>query len=122
MLKGGCTMATQAINLEARASSLKSVLSNRAQKRVIDEALQAANGDWTAALIDLKERLPAAALQKVTLAYALADWSDDNSSIVNGLAEQPNVPSLRDVALNFNVKTLPYLMQSNYFPAYPPAP
>ena len=50
--------------------------------------------------------LSAKTLGKVRLAYALADWSDDNAPLVKMIASRPEVSSLRNVARNFNAATL----------------
>jgi hypothetical protein len=110
-------MSTKMTDLEARIRTLNSVLISRGQKQIVDEAFHGSEGNETTALAVLKERLPEAAMQKVTLAQSLAELTGDNVSIVKRLAEQPDVKSLRDVALRFNIEKLAGQMKPNDVPA-----
>jgi hypothetical protein len=109
-------MATPVTNIGVRGNILKSILDNEDQQRAVENALKTANGDWAKAVVQLKDVLPPAAFQKVTLAYALADWSGDNGSIVRALANRQDVTSLRDVALTFNAEKLAGLVKPNILP------
>lgn len=106
-------MPSSTLNLEARIKTLNAVLTGKHDRQVVDEALQSAKGDWAEALIDLKHKLPHAALQKVTLAHSLAAWSDDHVSVVKALSEQADITNLRDVALRFNIEKLTALVDPN---------
>src|ERR1700751_6137679 len=110
-------MSTQAVDLEARIRTLNSVLTNRAQNQIVDDAFRGSVGNGTAALAALKEKLPATAVQKVTLGQSLAELTGDNVSLVKRLAEQPDVRRLRDVALRLNVDKLAELVKPNDMPA-----
>jgi hypothetical protein len=103
-------MPAISVNLEKRISTLNSVLTEQAEQRAVETEIHATNGDWAAALARLKEVLPAASLQKITFAQSLAEWSDDNVSIVKKLAERPDVTSLRDVALHYGAAKLAALL------------
>jgi len=110
-------MPAQAFNLEARIKTLTAILVQKDDQYVVQIALEEANGDWATALTKLHGTLPEASLQKLTLAHSLAEWTDDNLPVVRALAEKPNISSLRDVALQFNVDKLTALVQPNELPA-----
>lgn len=99
-------MSSQAPNLESRVQVLNAVLSNQKHQQAVTTAFNDASGDVSAAFENLAKKLPKASLQKITLANALADWSDDNLPLTITLTEHPDVNNLRDVALNFNVAKL----------------
>ena len=110
-------MPSETLNLETRIKTLKTVLTEKHDRQIVDEALRAANGDMPAALESLKGKLPDAALQKVALAHSLAVLSDDHVSVVKALSGQADITNLRDVALHFNVKKLAALVDSKTVPA-----
>jgi hypothetical protein len=107
-------MTSQPSHLEARINSLKAVLSDQKHQQAVEAAFTEANGDTTAALEKLaalgKRKLPEEALKNITLANTIADWSDDDMTLVTALTADPAVNSLRDIALNFNVEGLTALM------------
>jgi hypothetical protein len=105
-------MTSQIDHLETRIKTLNAVLTGK-QHKTVDAAVREAGGDLAAAMASLKEKLPAAALKKLALAHSLADWSGDNASIVKTLAARPDVASLRDVALRFNLEKLTALVHSD---------
>ncbi len=76
-------MTSQSFNLETRINVLNTVLTNDEQQ-VVDTALREADGDLSATLSSL-EAQPPELLQKVTLAYSLADLSEDNEPIVRAI-------------------------------------
>src|SRR5258706_571430 len=97
---------TQRNSLETRVNVLHSVLTDKAQQQAVARAVQEAKGDWTVARASLKDKLPPETLKKLDLANNLADWAGDNIPVVTALANKPDVSSLRDVALRFNVDKL----------------
>jgi hypothetical protein len=104
-------MTSQPSQIEARISSLKAVLSDQKHQQAVETAFTEANGDTTAALEKLaKKKLPKETLKNITLANTIADWSDDDMALVTALTANPEVNSLRDIALNFNVEGLTALM------------
>ena len=103
-------MPSETLNLDTRIKSLNAVLSKKHERKVVDEALRTAKGDMPTALASLKGKLSGAALQKVALAHSLAAWSDDHVSVVEKLFAHAGITSLRDVALNFDVKKLAELV------------
>jgi len=109
-------MSSETVNLEARIKTLHAVLTKKGDRQIVAKALRAADGDMPAALASLKDKLPEAALQKVALAHSLAVLSGDNVSIVKALATNPEVKSLRDVALRFNVEKLSALLDPEALP------
>jgi hypothetical protein len=109
-------MPAQSINVETRINAVNAVLTKKAEQQTVSDALTAANGDWTVAEASLKGKLPDASLQKVALAHSLAVWSGDNVSLVRTLANQANLSSLRDVALNYNVEKLAALVDPKVVP------
>ncbi|MEO8407834.1 MAG: hypothetical protein ABI476_05335, partial [Oxalobacteraceae bacterium] len=106
-------MPPKAINIEARIKTLNAVLVTKKDQLAVENALQAAKGDWSVATDQLKDKLSVKSLQKVTLAHSLAEWTDDHSALVKELTAQPNIKTMRDVALNFNVDKLAALVQAN---------
>ncbi|MGK7892534.1 MAG: neuraminidase-like domain-containing protein, partial [Xenococcus sp. (in: cyanobacteria)] len=99
-------MPSRIFNLENRINVLNIVLTTEEQQ-VVDTALQDANGNLSDTLSRLEgEGQPPELLERVTLAYELADLSEDNAPIVSAIAERPEINNLRDVALNFNVARL----------------
>lgn len=102
--------------IDTRIKTLKAVLPDKGHQKAVADELKAANGDWAKASANLKDKLPQETLQKAALAHSLADWSGDNITIVKALAEQPNVQSLRDVALNYGVEALTKLVKPENVP------
>lgn len=109
-------MPTQLINLETRINALNSVLTKKAEQQAVSDALTASNGDWEATLATLTAQLPNTSLQKVAFANTLAAWSNDNVPVVQAIAGQPGLSSLRDVALNYNVEKLEALVDPKVVP------
>lgn len=109
-------MPAQPTNIETRINALSVALTKKTDQQAVNDALTAANGDWTVAQASLKDKLSDASLQKVTLAHALAVWSGDNVPLISTLSNQPNVSNLRDVALNYNVEKLTALVDPTAVP------
>ncbi|MEG3918511.1 neuraminidase-like domain-containing protein [Microcoleus sp. T3_A4] len=109
-------MTSQPCNLETRINALKAVLTNNKHQQAVETALRDASGDIPTAFENLQKTLPKAALQKITLAHSLADWSDDNIPLVTALTEHPDVNNLRDLALHFNVESLTALVNPEVVP------
>jgi hypothetical protein len=99
-------MPPQSVNLETRIKALNAVLTEKEHQDAVDQEMRAVEGDWSAALGSLKHKLPGASLEKVALAHSVAAWSDDNVPVVKAIDEDPEVNSLRDVALRFDVEKL----------------
>jgi receptor-binding and translocation channel-forming TcA subunit of Tc toxin/ABC toxin-like protein/neuraminidase-like protein len=96
-------------NVTAKIEAVKAVLSDKDQQKLVDEEFKKADGDWESALRELKnmgDKLPPDAIQKIELARSLAEWSDNNLSLVKAIADTPDLKGLRDVALNFNAEKL----------------
>lgn len=89
-----------------RIAALTAVLPNARQRTTVESVLQEAGGDWSKAEPVLRERLPEPAMQKVSLANDLAEWSNDDIPLVQTLTADPQVNSLRDVAANYGVTAL----------------
>src|SRR6476660_9311427 len=87
---------------ETRLKTLNAVLPDKKDKEAVKKEFLAADGDWTKASANLKTLLSEEIFQKASFAYSLADWSNDNVRIVKALAEQPDLTSMRDVALRYN--------------------
>ncbi len=62
------------------------------------------------------EAQPPELLQKVALAYSLADLSEDNEPIVRAIAEDSEINDLRDMALKFNVARLAAIVDTQTLP------
>src|SRR5690349_13841873 len=110
-------MSSPTINITTRIKAIGSMLTAKDHLHLVETELRAVNGDMAAALENLKKKLPPAALRKATFAHSLAEWSDDNVQMMKAVAAQPNVTSLRDVALNFDAEKLAALVRSNDVPA-----
>ena len=82
-----------------RIAALTAVLPTARHRSTVESVLQDAGGDWSKAEPVLRERLPGAAMQKVSLANDLAEWSNDDIPLVQRLTDDPQVNSLRDVAV-----------------------
>ena len=89
-----------------RIAALTAVLPNARQRSTVERVLQEAGGDWSKAEAVLRERLSESAMQKVSLANDLAEWSNDDVSLVQTLTADPQVNSLRDVAAHYGVTAL----------------
>lgn len=64
----------------------------------------------------LKDKLPTVSLQKVALAHSLSVLTDDHLPAVKALTEQPDLTTLRDVALRFNVEKLAAIVDPKALP------
>ncbi|MDB5616720.1 neuraminidase-like domain-containing protein [Tardiphaga sp.] len=102
-------MASSNSKLQTRIRSLRGVLSGKVFNAV-SAALEASNGDWTAARASVAETLAPEQLQKADLAHSLADLTNDDVSLVTKIAKQANVTSFRDLALNYDVDKLAALI------------
>ncbi|NYT10462.1 MAG: cellulase family glycosylhydrolase, partial [Methanosarcinales archaeon] len=104
------------VSISTRVKTLKAVV-DRQHKSAVSKALYEAKGDWTkalASLTDMTDRgdLPRETLEKLDLAHSIAAWSSDNVPVVKTLADDPDVTSLRDVALRYNAGKLTELASS----------
>ncbi len=106
------------MDIKTRINTLNAVLTYKTHREKVDRALRAAKGDWSAALSSLqgKRKRKANWLRTADLAHSLADWSDDHIPLVQALSKQPEVTSLRDVALRFNVEKLAALVDPQAVP------
>ncbi len=109
-------MSSQPINPETRINLLSSLLTQEDQQQLMKNALEETQGDWQKASEILKGILSENDLKKLDLGYTLAEWSGDNSSIVEQLVNNTEVNNLRDVALNFNVEKLTELVTPENIP------
>jgi hypothetical protein len=109
-------MPSQELNLETRMNTLHAVLTTKQDQHAVDHALRAANGDMTAALSSLKDKLSKSSLQKLALAHTLADLSNDNEPFIKAVAGTKGVTSLRDVALTMGVAKLAALVDPAHVP------
>jgi hypothetical protein len=104
-----------------RIDTLTAVLATKEDKQAVETELQAAKGDWTAALVNLKDKLPEPSLKKIDLVHSLAVWSDDHVPVVKAvLAAVPDLTNLRDLALRFNVDKLTALVDPKAVPETTP--
>src|SRR5262245_22431215 len=110
-------MAPQTLNLTARLKTLNVVLVDKKDQKAVKNALQTNNGDLSATLESLKGKLPDVTLQKVAFAYSMAELSGDNMSIVKAVVVQPDISTLRDVALKYNPEELAGLIDDKAVPA-----
>ena len=117
-------VTSQPFDLETRINVLNTVLTNDEQQ-VVDTALRDAEGDLPTALSDIEKRLSESEeqkqkaselLPKVSLAYSVADLSEDNEPLVRAIAEDSAVNNLRDMALNFNVARLAAIVDPQSVP------
>jgi Tc toxin complex TcA C-terminal TcB-binding domain/Neuraminidase-like domain/Salmonella virulence plasmid 28.1kDa A protein len=109
-------MTSANFNLNNRISSLKTSISNKDHQRVVETAMQAADGNWEEAVKSLKNSLPDADFNNVVLAHSLAEWSQDNVPLVKILTAAPKLNNMRDVALQYNVEKLTKVLNINTLP------
>src|SRR5262245_50174593 len=109
-------MSAETPDLKTRLKTLNAILTKKQDREIVGKALRATEGNFTEAVEKLKVELPEASLNKVTLAHSLAVLSDDHVPLVKALTKDPNVTSLRDVALNFNVEKLTALVDVKALP------
>jgi hypothetical protein len=109
-------MTREAQHLEARIKTLNTFLSAKQDRAMLDQAVRASNGDMPAALASLKGKVSGTALLKVTLAHSVSEWADDHVAVVSAIADKPGIASLRDVALQFDVKKLTALVDPDDLP------
>src|SRR5690242_1457042 len=109
-------MPSQPESHETRLESLNAVLPTKIDRDTVANAMEAAQGNWSAALDGLKGKLPPATLQKVALAHTLAEWTNDHVPLVKALTAASNVTSLRDVALQYNAEKLAALIHPDEMP------
>jgi hypothetical protein len=110
-------MPADTLNTKARINTLNAVIEAKKDQQALSAALTSAKGDWTKALGNLKKKLPAGALQRVTVAHSLAAWADDHVPVVKALADQDGITNLRDVALQFNTAKLTAMIDAKALPA-----
>lgn len=110
------TRAPEPLELAARTKALLAVLPVREHQEAVVQEVHAANGDFSAALTGLQNKLPAESLKQLSLAHSLAVWSDDHVPVVTALAKDPDVQNLRDVALRFNVEKLAAVVDPKVVP------
>src|SRR5260221_11523927 len=103
--------------LTPRWTLLRSVLANETEWRKVQARLDDSSDHAGEAIDALKDHISAAAVTKLSLANTLADLTSDNAAIVKHLADQPNVKSLRDVALNYDPADLVALVKPDDIPA-----
>ncbi|WP_310481700.1 Tc toxin subunit A, partial [Chamaesiphon sp. VAR_48_metabat_403] len=109
-------MTPQALKFADKIKFFNSVLSTKTHQDAVDAAIKEADGDMANALKSLKTKLPAASLRKVDLAYQLEDWAGQNIPVVQALVKNAEIDSLRDIALNYNVKKLADIVDSKHLP------
>ena len=110
-------MPSETIDVKARIKSVNAVLVGKKDQQSVDAALTSAKGDWTKAAKNLKGKLSAESLRKVTVAHSLASWADDHVPVVKALADQKDITNLRDVALQFNTAKLTAMIDAQALPA-----
>ena len=110
------TMPLELPSFEARIKSLNIVLNDRDDRRALEEALHAARGDISRAVERLKDKLSAVTLVKLALAHSLAVWSNDHLSIMKAVTAQGEQRTVRDVALNFDIRKLAALVDAKAVP------
>ena len=67
---------------------------DREGNKLLADATNSANGDWSQALAALRATMPDA-VDRLTLAHSLAEWSGDNASIVKAFVVSNDVANLR---------------------------
>ena len=112
-------------NVSARIRLLTEIVPTAAQRRIVEEQLQAAveerglggDGGWGSVLEGLSRRLSKENARRLRFADSLADWSGDNAKLVKDLTARSEVSSLRDVAVRFGVDDLAALVDVDEVPA-----
>ncbi len=110
-------MRSQRSYIETRISTLEAVLAGDAHWTLIAAELRAADGDVAVALAVLAEKLPAAALERVSFVHALAEWSGDDAPLVKRVANVHGIYSMRDVASQYDAGKLAEQVDPKTVPA-----
>jgi hypothetical protein len=90
----------------ARAWTLANILESTQDQEIVQAALSSADGDWEHAKEFLVGELSEESIARLSLGNTLADWTNDHLPLVRGVVANPNVTSLSDVALRYNVAEL----------------
>jgi hypothetical protein len=85
--------------MERRIDLLNSVLGE--DGKTISTQLRRDNGDFPTTVAKLKDTLPAETLQRASLVHSLGAISQDKD-IVSTIANDPEITTLRDVALHYD--------------------
>src|ERR1051325_11228400 len=109
-------MPSETTDPKGRMKTLNAILTKKDEREILKKAVEDANGNFEEALKELDSKLPDASVNKVALAHSLAQWADDHISVVKALTNDPEVTSLRDVALRFNIEKLTALIDPKTVP------
>ena len=111
-------MQARALNLNTRIDTIQAVLAGDQSQQQVTRALTDAGGNLSMALDALKNvNTPVEVLHKLQFSYALADLSGDNQGVVQALVNDPQIKTLRDVALHYNVEQIAALTDVSAIPA-----
>ncbi|MGH3671913.1 MAG: hypothetical protein ACRDSH_14980, partial [Pseudonocardiaceae bacterium] len=109
-------MPTSTPDPSARTSILANILESTQDQEIVQAALNSVDGDWEHAKASLAGELSRESIDRLTLGNTLADWTNDHLPLVRGVLTNPNVTSLRDVALHFNLDELAQLVDPDQLP------
>src|SRR5450631_740571 len=96
--------------MAAKIRLLQSVVPDAKGKNLIASQLSDADGNWLKTRAQLQMHFSKTTLERLDLAYRLAEWSDDNPAIVKALTRDKSIHSMRDVALKYNAEHLAAMM------------
>jgi len=104
-------------NQVKRLDTIKKVIGDKEISAKVETSYAEAKGNWTEALNSLKtEGLDAATLGKLDLAHSLAEVTGNNTALVKAIASQPNVNTVRDVALNNDAAAIAAMINPKHIP------
>jgi hypothetical protein len=108
-------------NQAKRLDTIKKVIGDKEISAKIESSYAQAKGNWTAAVDTLKtDGLDEVTLGKLDLAHALADLTGNHTELVKAIAGQPNVASMRDVALNNDAASIAAMIKPKQVPVGTP--
>jgi hypothetical protein len=114
-------MPPQPPALKTRLKTLNAILTSKKDREIVKKALETTEGDFAKALPKLEAKLSDTALKKVSFAHSLAGLSEDHLPFVKALINDPEIRSLRDVALRFNAEKLTALVDPKALPEGDPS-
>jgi Salmonella virulence plasmid 28.1kDa A protein len=95
---------------EVLLKTVDAILPHASEKEAVRTQIQAA-----------KEKLPQTSFKKVELAQSLVAWTGDNTPVAQAvIAAKPDLTSMRDVALHFNVEKLAQVIDTRAVPETTP--
>ncbi|WP_295672216.1 hypothetical protein, partial [uncultured Mucilaginibacter sp.] len=105
-------------NLVKRLDTIKKVIGDKDINAKVESSYAEAKGSWSAVLGNLKaEGLDEPTLAKLDLVHSLAEITGNHADLVKSISNQPEVVSMRDVALNYDAASIATMIKPKQVPA-----